>query len=155
MALVPDNFTFSLQDVYAVTGYSDLYNSFINSVSTYRDPSYWGVEQGMRQFRNYGPKDYFYIDHDLLYFDNMGLACGTDTIHVTTNLTWNTIVDNTNMSGSYIDITGGTGDAYVTWHCGGKNLKEYDQYGSITFRNYVGGAQLAYAVIIQYPSACV
>jgi hypothetical protein len=154
MALVPDNFTFSLQDVYAVTGYANLSDSFTYSVPSYRDLNYWGVEQGMKQFRNYGPKDYFSIDYTTLYFNSTQVACNSAVVHVTTNLTWDTIIDTSEMTYASISPTSGTGDATVTWNCGSNNLKGSDRYGSISFINHTGGAELAYVSIVQYYGAC-
>lgn len=147
--LVPDNFSFSLQDVANVTGYSNLSDSFTYYNSSWVDSYYWNYEAGIRRFRNYGPKDNFDLDQYILYFDSWGSSCNTNTINVSTNLNWYTSVDTSEIN-FYIYPGSGSGNASIYVSIESANWDGWEHAGQITFYDSYTDAWLGSVAILQH-----
>jgi hypothetical protein len=126
---VPDNFTFSLQDVVdELTCAGDMQSCVDSAVDGHYDSTYSG-EVGLKKFRNYTR----FIAVPGIYFDSYGDPIGTTTITITAGSDWYTVVDNSQITGLSVYPTSGTGNGTITVNCSSQNGNAYALSGSVTF----------------------
>lgn len=136
MALVPDNFDFSLWDVYNVTGYSDLYNSFTYYYWNYIDQYYWNNEIGMRRFRNYGPKGYINVSPNTLSYYQSGTPHTEYWFIVESSVDWTMDIDTSEISAiEFSPNSGNAGTTYVYCNIYSENYHSFVTWSSNTIHN--------------------
>lgn len=94
---------FSLQDVIAVVGGSDLLACFANSVDACFDPAYKGSKNALYCFRNYDTSRGYTIS--LSIYSRYGTGSFTVTVTASSNNTWTA----STSYGAWISLSGGPG----------------------------------------------
>lgn len=134
--MVPDTFDFTLYDIYNVTGYSDLYNSFNYYNYAWVDQYYWNYETGMRRFRNYGPRGYINLSVTTLKYYQSGGAYGDYYFTVQSDVDWTIDVDTSEISYlSFSPSYGYAGTTEVYCYVESSNNNSFPALSSNTIRN--------------------
>lgn len=127
---VPNNFTFSLQDVVdELTCAGDMQSCVDSAVSEHYDSTYSG-EVGLKKFRNYTR----FIAFPGIFFDAYGDPVGTTTITIIAGAgnDWYTVVDNSQILLS-VYPSSGSGDGSTTVNCSSQNGNGSSLSGTVTF----------------------
>jgi hypothetical protein len=131
---VPDNFTFSLQDVVNEIGCSGNMQACVDNANpSGYDPNYSG-ESGLRKFRNYThAADSISLSYTYLsYYQNGSEKNGVYSVVVTSSGAWTASVlyDYDTMISSFTNSGGDQGNCYVSINW---NLTDYSKLAQIEF----------------------